>query len=1080
MSKREGYYRYPTVYGDSVVFVSEDDLWKVPVSGGPAFRLTSNQGPVSTPYFSGDGKFIAFIATEEGYPEVFVMPSSGGVLARLTFLGSPTTRVIGWSKDGKLILFSSSYGQPNPRMSRIFSVSPHGGRPKMLPVGDASHISFGPGNKSVIGRNTGDPARWKRYRGGTAGHLWIDISGKGKFKRLLEKLKTNITSPMWIRDRIYFISDHEGIGNIYSVLPAGNKLKRHTKHDEYYVRNATTDGKRIVYQSGGDLFLLDIKKNKAEKIKIDYFSPKIQIQRKFVSAERYIQGASLSFDGESIALNTRGRIFNSKLWEGPVFENGEKRDSRYRLPEWLKDGKRILAVTDEDGEERLVIYNTNNIKSAVKLPAWDLGRIVSLEISPEGTQAALINHRFELYIINLKTKTHRLIDRSDFMNLGGMAWSPDGKWLAYNIPFTSRRTGIKICDVKSFKTHKVTNPELFDSMPEFSQDGKYLFYISACVFNPVYDQIQFELGFMNAEKICVIPLLKTTKLPFEYKPEDQKNELSKMLKLLEKKKKAELKKPEPVKIDFDNIEQRAGRFPIEEGRYGRLCSAGNKLFFSQHFPTGALSNEFFSEDIPAKGILKFWDFSQQKEEVFVSGITDFSFSKNRKKIIYFAGRKIRIVSPEKSPEEKPSLPSIPRVTGWYDYNRIKLEIYPVEEWKQMFMEAWRLQRDHFWVPDMSDVDWKKVFYRYFKLIDRLGSRSEFSDIMWEMQGELGTSHAYEFGGDYRPRPVYLQGLLGCEFIWDKNRKAYRIMNIVNGDPKNKEETSPLLTPGYNIKEGDYLIAINGKKLSEKESPEKLLVNKAATDVCLTIKHKNGKTAEAAVKTLASEFSARYRDWVERNRELVHKSTKGKTGYVHIPDMGPRGFSEFHRYFLAELTYDSLIVDVRYNGGGHVSQLIAEKLARKILGYDISRWSKEPESYPGEAVKGPIVAITNEHAGSDGDIFSHVFKMMKIGPLVGKRTWGGVIGIWPRHLLVDNTITTQPEFSFWFKDVGWNVENYGTDPDYDVDITPEDYVKGKDPQIEKAVELVKNLLKKTKIAVPDLKTKPKLTLPKLKK
>ncbi|MDD3625768.1 MAG: S41 family peptidase [bacterium] len=1080
MNTNQGYYRYPTINRDWVVFVSEDDLWKVPASGGDAIRLSSNLGPVYYPFISPNGQEIAFTGTEEGMPEVFVMPFTGGPAKRLTFLGHFFTKVVGWTRDGKSILFSTSSGQAHPKMSRIYTISKDGGSPKEFPVGDASQIAFGPKKGIVIGRNIGDPARWKRYRGGTAGHLWIDNKGIGKFVRFLDTLKTNISSPMWIGERIYFISDHEGIGNIYSVLPTGKGIKRHTHHEEYYARNATTDGKRIVYQSGGDLYILEVNKNQSKKIEINYYSPKIQLQRKYVHPERYLQDAGLSFDGNSIAVNARGRIFNTKLWEGPVFENGDKRDSRYRLPVWMKDGKRILAVTDEDGEDRLVIFHNDNSKPPVKLPSWDLGRIVTLEISPEEDIVALINHRYELYLINLKTKKHKLVDKSDFMSLGGLSWSSDGHWLAYHIHFTQRRRGIKICDVKTFKTRKVTDPELFDSTPEFSQDGKYLFYVSACVFNPVYDHVQFELGFMNAEKICVVPLLKTTKLPFEFKPEEMKEEqLASIAKLLEKGKGKPPKK-EPVKIDFDGIEKRAGRLPIEEGRIGRLSSLGNKLFFSQYMPSGALSNEIFTEDIPAKGILKYWDFTLQKEEMFISGITDFTVSKNRKKILYIAGRKIRVLSPEKAPDDRAPSPPIPKFTGWFDLNRIKLEIHPVDEWKQMFMEAWRLQRDQFWVPDMSDIDWKKVFYRYYKLISRLGSRSEFSDILWEMQGELGTSHAYEFGGDYKPRPVYAQGFLGADFIWDKNKKGYKILNIVKGDPKNRLETSPLLTPGYNIKEGDFLVSIDGKNATEKETPEKLLVNKANSDVHLAIKHKDGKKTEAVVKTLSSEFNARYRDWVEKNREFVHKMTNGKTGYVHIPDMGPRGFSEFHRYFLAELDYESLIVDVRYNGGGHVSQLIAEKLARKILGYDIARWSKLPESYPSDAVKGPIVAITNEHAGSDGDIFSHAFKMMKIGPLVGKRTWGGVIGISPRHFLVDNTITTQPEFSFWFKDVGWRVENYGTDPDYDVDIAPQDYVKGKDPQMEKAIDLVKDLLKKTKNPVPDLKTKPKLTLPKLKK
>ncbi len=1072
---REGYYRFPAINKDVVLFISEDDLWRVPLDGGSAIRLTSNLGPVTYPHISPDGKFVAFIGRDAGAPEVFVMPSAGGSAKRLTFLGGFRILVIGWTKDGKDIVFSTSAGHSNPRMMKIYKVSMRGGQPELLPVGHATHISFGPGKRSVLGRNTADPARWKRYRGGTAGHLWIDTKGSGKFIPYLKNLNTNLTCPMWIGKRIYFISDHEGIGNIYSATLDGKRIKRHTDHKEYYTRNAATDGKNIVYHSGGNIYIYNIAKKTTKKIPIIYNSPKVQLQRKFVSPAQYLQDCSISHDGKQVAINCRGRVFNSKLWIGPVFENGESRSSRYRLPTWLKDGKRLLLVTDETGEERLEIHYSDNSKSRTRLPAWNIGRIMELQVSPAADIAALVNHRYELILVDLVKNNFKVLDKSKNMSLGGLAWSPDGRWLAYHIPFTSRRVGIKHVNIKTKKSTKITNPVLVDTMPEFSEDGKYLYFISASVFNPVYDHVQFELGFMNAERLCLIPLQTTTKAPFEYNPELFKKDDE--LEMLLMKKKGKKKSIKPIKIDLSGITERVISFPIPAGRFGRIKSAGNKVFYTVYKPEGALGDDFLSEDFSAKGVLKFWNFVQQKEETFASEITDFDISAKRKKIIYLSGRKLRILSTEKSLSDKPAPSPKPWISGWYDFNRLKLEINPIEEWKQMYSEAWRLQRENFWTSDMSNIDWKKIYKRYYKLIGRLGTRGEFSDLMWEMQGELGTSHAYEFGGDYKHGPHYAQGYLGANYIWNPKKKGYKIVNIVKGDSRENGRTSPLLLPGNNVKEGDHLLSINGIKLTKQIYPEKLLVNKANSVISLKIKRKSNKTDVVTLKTLNSEIPARYRAWVEENKRYVHKATKGKVGYVHIPDMGPNGFSEFHRYFLAELEKDALIVDVRYNGGGHVSQLIVEKLARKIVGYDIARWH-EPESYPGEAVKGPIVAITNEHAGSDGDIFSHVFKLMKIGPLVGKRTWGGVIGIWPRHLLIDNTITTQPEFAFWFKDVGWGVENYGTDPDYDIDIKPQDYVANIDPQMEKALELIKEQLKKTKFLKPNLKTKSNLSLPKL--
>ncbi|MFN3684337.1 MAG: S41 family peptidase, partial [Fimbriimonadaceae bacterium] len=388
---------------------------------------------------------------------------------------------------------------------------------------------------------------------------------------------------------------------------------------------------------------------------------------------------------------------------------------------------------------------------------------------------------------------------------------------------------------------------------------------------------------------------------------------------------------------------------------------------------------------------------------------------------------------------------------------------------------WLLQREFFWTPDMSQVDWDRVWERYRPLLDRVGTRGEFSDLVWEMQGELGTSHAYEFGGDYRPEPAYGMGYLGAEFEWD-GEGAYVLRRILKGTPGVEEKfRSPLLAPGVNVAEGDRVVAVEGVRVSPERPPQAMLVNRAGADVTLTVRSADGRERDVVVRTLRSETPLRYREWVESNRRWVHEKTGGRVGYVHIPNMGADGFAEFHRTFLTEWTKDGLIVDVRFNGGGHVSPLLLEKLNRKRIGYDVSRWGS-PEPYPEGSVDGPMVAITNQFAGSDGDIFSHCFKLMKLGPLIGKRTWGGVIGIWPRNPLADGTITSQPEFSFWFVDVGWGVENYGTDPDIEVDILPQDVRAGRDPQLEKALELVLEELERNPPKRPDFSDRPSLKLP----
>ncbi|MCD4651050.1 MAG: PDZ domain-containing protein, partial [Candidatus Cloacimonetes bacterium] len=382
---------------------------------------------------------------------------------------------------------------------------------------------------------------------------------------------------------------------------------------------------------------------------------------------------------------------------------------------------------------------------------------------------------------------------------------------------------------------------------------------------------------------------------------------------------------------------------------------------------------------------------------------------------------------------------------------------------------------------MSKIDWKRIYKRYYPLLDRLGSRSEYSDLIWEMQGELGTSHCYEFGGDYRPHGSFSMGKLGCTYKSAPSGKYWIIEKILYGDATDTNETSPLLRAGAGISEGTHLIAINGELVNAEKHPRELLLNLGGQEITLTVRESGKrKTRDVAVKTLKLEGKLLYRNWVENNRRYVHEKGKGKIGYVHIPDMGKRGYAEFHRYWLVENRYDALIVDVRYNGGGHVSQLLLEKLARRTIGYDITRWSKTPETYPSDTVAGPIVAVTNEYAGSDGDIFSHSFKLMKIGKLIGKRTWGGVIGINGQYSFADGSMTTQPEYSFWFKDVGWGVENYGTDPDIEVDMTPQDYVARRDPQLDKALSVVLNEMKKNPVVKPKFDKRPNLSLPKIPK
>ncbi|MDQ2928673.1 MAG: PDZ domain-containing protein, partial [Pseudomonadota bacterium] len=509
-----------------------------------------------------------------------------------------------------------------------------------------------------------------------------------------------------------------------------------------------------------------------------------------------------------------------------------------------------------------------------------------------------------------------------------------------------------------------------------------------------------------------------------------------------------------LRVDLDGIAARVAAFPVSENRFERIAgAAGKKVVWSVQNIVGAHGRGGHKE---SAGKLEIFDFATLCSETLADKAEAFEVAGDGATIVYREGKRLRAIAADKKPAVKAEAtdnegpPS--RKNGWIDLGRLRISIEPRREWRQMLREVWRLQRDQFWSADMSGIDWPTTLGLYAPLVERVATRADLSDLIWEMQGELGTSHAYESGGDHRKPPAVALGHLACETRFDEAEGGYEITRIVRGDPWDAAADSPLNAVGVEAREGDRIVAIGGQRLSRETPPAALLVHQSGAKLQLTLKRGTGVGAnlrEVTVTALADEVPARYRQWVENNRAWVHERSQGKIGYFHLPDMMAAGFAEFHRYFGAECEREALIVDIRYNRGGHVSALLLEKIARRRIGYAFSRWTT-PTSYPEEAPAGPVVALTNEHAGSDGDIFSHGFKLMQLGPLVGTRTWGGVVGIWPRHTLVDGTQTTQPEFSFWFSDVGWGIENYGTDPDIEIDNAPQDYVAGRDRQLEVAV------------------------------
>ena len=1080
----EGYYRFPTIAADSLVFMCEDDLWRVPVSGGAAARLTANVGTCSTPRLSPDGKNIAFVSTNEGNPEVYVMEAGGGLPRRLSFLGGTTVSICAWSADGREILFVANPSAWYERETRGFAIAAEGGVPRELGLGHMKSFSRGPGSRMAIGRNADDPARWKRYRGGTAGEVWVDADGSGEFDRL-PLPDGNPVWPLWIGERIYFLSDHEGIGNIYSCAPDGSDVTRCTNQNEYYARFPSTDGARIVYSAGGAIHMYDIATGASAEIAVECASAAPQTARRFLDGSEELEHYAPSPDGTQLALIARGQPYTMPFWEEAAIHHGLGSSSRNRLAEWLSDGKRFVCVSDAGGFEELVVHDAIATASPKIASAGDIGRVVELACSPTADVVAFANHRYELVLLDLTTGTARVVDKSLGNRITDLAFSPDGRWLAYVYwPGGDNSSILRVVKVKSGKVHDITSQLRVDRAPAWDPEGNYLYFISMRDFDPVYDALQFHLSFPQAQRPFVVTLRSDVPNPFVPKPKPIHREHDHDRGAHDGDDRGEKKKEPPrIDIDFDGIAGRILAFPVDEGEYGQILAAKNRVLFTRFEVRGIKPARNWTDEDDAAGTLFAYDFEQQRCALFAQDVSDVRLGADGHTLIYRSHERLRAVDAQNDlPEEGDEPPKVPgeagRKSGWIDLDRISVEVSPRDEWAQMYREAWRLQTEQFWVEDMSDIDWDRVFDRYAAVLPRIRTRGELSDVIWEMHGELGTSHAYEFGGDYRVPPQYRRGFLGADFSFDSASGGWRIERIYRGDSWNREVDSPLGEPGLDLAEGDIVLAIGGKRLSRELTPQEALVNTAGREIVLALRTGKRGERQVAVKALESEQALRYRAWVENNRRYVRERSGGKVGYVHVPDMGPWGFSEFHRGYLSEFDRDALIIDVRYNRGGHVSPLLLEKLLRKRVGYDISRHSLKPVPYPPESVGGPLIAMTNQFAGSDGDIFSHCFKMYKLGPLVGKRTWGGVIGINPYHRLVDGTLTTQPEFSFWFKDVGWGVENYGTDPDYDVDIAPNDYRDNKDPQMEMALRLADRAMANWREEYPDLATKPSLPLPAL--
>ncbi|MFD7729969.1 PDZ domain-containing protein [Kitasatospora phosalacinea] len=1056
-----GYLRHPHLHGDVVAFVAEDDVWLAPLEGGRAWRVTADQAPVGAVRFSPDGRSLAWASTRDGAPELHVGPVEGGPARRLTYWGSPFTALVGWSADGRPLAITTA-GQETIRRTWAFAVPLDGGEPERLPYGPVGALAFEPvpegagGGRVLLGTHNREAAHWKRYRGGRAGKLWI---GGAEFERLHAELDGQLECPMWVGDRVAFLSDHEGVGRLYSSLPDGSDLRAHgAAEDGFYARQASTDGRRVVWQSAGGLWLLDDLDGAApRRLDVRPAGPRTGRRPHPTSAAGQVETAAPDRTGRAAAVVVRGTVHWVTHREGPARVLDETPGVRGRLARVVpgeEGAQGAVWVTDAEGEDALEHAPAVLGAERRRLAAGQLGRVRGLAVSPDGKQLAVASHDGRVLLVALSDGAVNELAHSGDGEVSGLVFSPDSAWLAWSQPVLGPWSlrQVMLADLTSRTVSEATPQRFHDYSPAFTADGKHLAFLSVRTFDPVYDQHAFDLSFPGGTRPYLLTLAADTPSPFGPqrggRPVGGEEEDAKD---------GEKDAAVPgTRVDLEGLADRIVPFPVEAGRFGALRAAKDGVLWTRFPFGGELGDSAASlDEEPARTALERFDLKKRRAEELLTGVDAFAVSGDGARVAVLDGGSLRIVPADQKAGEDDE--------AEVGLDRVRVTVDPAAEWRQMFDENGRLMRDNFWRADLNGVDWAGVLERYRPLVERLGSRSDLVDLLWETVGELGTSHAYVLPPGRGTEAARQQGLLGADLVRDG--EVWRVARVLPGESSDPRARSPLAAPGVAVRPGDALLAVNGRPVDPVAGPAPLLAGTADQPVELTVSGKDGGERHPVVVPLDDEEALRYHDWVAGRRSAVRELSGGRLGYLHVPDMQSAGWAQLHRDLRFEMSLEGIVLDLRENRGGHTSQLIVEKLARRIVGWNHGRDLARPDPYPGDAPRGPVVALANEFSGSDGDIVNAAIQALGIGPVVGTRTWGGVIGIDSRYALVDGTLVTQPKYSFWLEGYGWQLENRGVTPDVEVPIAPHDWAAGRDPQLETAVRLALDALDRTPAKTP---------------
>ncbi len=1041
----EGYYQYPDIHQNTIVFIAEGDIWKVSVEGGLAQRLTTHAEEERNPMISPDGKTIAYSATYEGPREVYTIPINGGLTTRWTY--SEGSNVTSWTPDGKIVYQTNAFSKlPN---QQLVTIDLRSQEKRVVPLHEAGD---GIQNESGIWffihpvfhayRNEDN----KRYAGGTARQIWKFEGNREAVKLTTDHLGESF-NPMYHEGRVYFITDRDGMKNIWSMDADGKDLKQHTAHAEFDVRYANLDNGKIVYQHSADLWLLDLISGEYQKIDIRLASDFEQLRENWIeNPAPYITSVHADPTGEKVVATVRGRVFVVPLKSGRTVAFAKQQDVRYRDAIFSHDGKNVLTLSDESGEFEFIQFAADG-SGEVRPLTKDGNRLRFQGIpSSDGKWIAYSDLEKNMYVLNVSTGVSKKISTNE-QGIRDYSWSPDSRWLAFTQSALNRMNQIKIYNVNDDSIFDLTNDRSNNFNPKWSPDGKFIYFLSDRSFNTLVGStggVRREGPYWDrSEKIYYVALKAGTRSPFREKDElmhkEQKNEKST----------DQLR----VSIDKDNLQFRVGQVPIPGGNYYNLA-VNEQAIYVMAGETG----------LNAKSHLKVIKITNEaaKIENLAASVNDFEMTQDGKNLLVRRGRSYYLV--------RAGTGSVNLNDGEIDLSGCKFSTLPRDDWKQLYRDAWRMERDYFYDQNMHGVDWDAMYEKYLPSVNRVTTRNELNDVIKRLIGELAVLHAFVIGGDMRSDDNNISpASLGARTSRDEANGGFRIDYIYRADPDFPNGRSPLDDPFLDIREGDVITKVNGRDALSASDLGELLRNQAGKQVRLSLK-RGASVMDVIVKPKGNSYWLRYGDWEYGNRLRVEEQSDHQIGYLHLSAMSDWDIGQFYREFYPVFNKKGLILDMRYNGGGYIDAIILEKLMRKAWMYWKDRTGEPYWNMP-YAFRGHMVVLVNERTGSNGETFAEGFKRLGLGTTIGKRTWGGQIWLNTSNRLTDNGIAGAPMHGVYGPEGEWLIEGHGFVPDIELDNLPYETFNGKDAQLDTAIKLLQEKIAEDPRDVPPVPAYP---------